>query len=238
MSTERLMSSLLLTLVILAGSTAARAGDYTGLWTGMVTVDAVSEPSSSQPERPTPAAGEFTFPVLLHVDDKDRITLLKEAVMLWRAGAAEGEGKYLLVADRQVLARLLSQTDGRPSGRRLSTAAYDFEGATRVVRGDLAPGKVAWVNLDVPAKLPTNPFRHVFHPDHDNRDDAGQPLPEGKDEVFAVERRMEWKFDQAADGPELKGAYRETLTGLHRTPVQVSGRFGLRRVASLSTLER
>jgi hypothetical protein len=162
--------------------------------------------------------------------------------LLWRQGETEQDGDYVLVTDPKVLARLLAETDGPPSGRRLSTAAIDFEGSSLPMRGDLAPGKVAWATVEVPADLPTNPFRHPYHPDHDNRGEDGGTLSEGKGEVFAVTRQIELAFDgtptDAGPAPSLEGKYRETLTGLHRRPIVVSGRLSLRRAAVIPEIEQ
>ena len=240
-SVQRLILALWVPCLVLSAAATHADERHVGLWSGLVTVDAVSEPASARPDEPTPAAGEMSFPLLLHVDPQGRISLLKEATLLWRQGETAQDGQYVLVADPKVLARLLAETAGSPSGRRLSTAAVDFEGAALPMRGDLAPGKVAWVTVEVPADLPTNPFRHPYHPDHDNRGEDGSALPEGHEEVFVVTRQIELAFDdasiEAGSAPALEGRYRETLTGLHRRPLVVSGRVSLRRAAAIPLIE-
>jgi hypothetical protein len=215
----------------LPGLGAVAGEPYTGLWTGVVSLTAVSEPAGANPRLPTPAAGEMRFPLLLHADPDGRISLLKEATLLWRDGPEGEEGGYVLVTDPAVLARLLAEGDGPPSGRRLSTAAMDFPGDTGPMRGHLAPGQTAWTTVEVPTDLPTHPFRHPFHPDHDDGE-----------EVFAITRHIEITFDDAATSagpaPALAGDYRETLTGLHRDPIGVAGRVTLRRAAAIPHIQR
>ena len=62
------------------------------------------------------------------------------------------------------------------------------------------------------------------------------------EDVFVVKRHIAVELDapkQKAFDPNsmpLTGTYRETLSGLHRLPVSVAGRFELRRVATTATL--
>jgi hypothetical protein len=101
------------------------------------------------------------------------------------------------------------------------------------------------VNLDY--DHPLNPFKHRFHPDHNNLDERfEQKLPEGK-ESFTVTRAISLEFtatDPMGLNPpswgdsELGGVYRETFTGLHRHPIQVSGTFRLVRTSRAAALNQ
>ena len=93
---------------------------------------------------------------------------------------------------------------------------------------------------------PLNPFKHVFHPDHNNLDERfEQTLPEGK-ESFTVTRSLSLEFtavDPLGLNPpgwgdtELGGTYRETISGLHRSAIRTSGNFRLVRVLSTAALD-
>ena len=92
---------------------------------------------------------------------------------------------------------------------------------------------------------PLNPFKHVYHPDHDNLDARfEQALPEGR-ESFTVIRQLAMDFtgtDPLGLNPpgwgetETGGTYRETFTGLHRRAIQISGTFRLVKVATVPEL--
>jgi hypothetical protein len=133
-------------------------------------------------------------------------------------------------------------------GRRLSTAAYDFdessgaawESDSRTLRtsGSLGPGSTVSVDLTLAAESPTNPYRHRYHNEHND--------PE---ESFQVTRTLVLTFDtvdpqaDSSGNPRpdwatwrLAGTYAETLAGLHRDPLHVSGTFTLQRVSDLADL--
>ena len=92
---------------------------------------------------------------------------------------------------------------------------------------------------------PLNPFKHKYHPDHDNLDyDFETELSEGK-ESYEVERTVELQFtDHDPDGFNLKGwgvnqnggIYRETITGIHKQELHVSGTFRLHHVSRVDVL--
>lgn len=90
-----------------------------------------------------------------------------------------------------------------------------------------------------------NPFVHVYHPDHDNRDPRGTLLGNGV-ESHTITRSM--TLDLTATPPPgsaasgwgsttIGGNYREIINGLSRDDMVVSGTFELRRVSELSTLK-
>lgn len=191
-----------------------------GLWVGAVSLDAVSQPNSDSPAQPVPTGSEFLFPLILHVDGGGSVRILKEVVLLWeRAKSADTPGRTLLLTDTDMLRSL----DARelPSGRRISSAAFDFAGTAVELGGSPTPGSTLSGVIEVPADLPTNPFAHRYHPDHDD--------PE---EIYAVSRRLELALETASTEPlELAGSYREALGGLHRQTLHVSGRFDLRRAS-------
>jgi hypothetical protein len=92
---------------------------------------------------------------------------------------------------------------------------------------------------------PQNPFKHGYHPDHDNLDERfEEKLPEGV-ESLTVTRQIQLQF--TANDPEglllagwgdnqLGGLYRETVTGLHRSAIHSSGRFRLYRASNTPVL--
>lgn len=209
---------------------------------------------------PTPVRNEFDLRVLIHVDAAGQALLLKDVLQLWRDGTYEtnslGErtvktpGSYVLLTDPTRIAEFQGAglRDGTPVGRRLSTAHFDFLSAptnnflpldgefaiTRTLRGDytLFPDQ------------PTHPYKHKFHPDHDNLDPTFRNKVE---EAFEISRAFEFEFLPADPGTgsrpvpdygrtEIAGIYRETVSGLHQIPIHAEGVFRLRRVTTVAEL--
>lgn len=238
---------------VAAGAAApplAPVSPHAGLWVGMVTVDKVTQaqiPSRDEFTEPQPTGFEFAFKLILHVDAAGQTRLLKEVTQLWDPAAAQ----YVLVTDDSAIPGL--QMAGLIQGQRLSTAAFDFVGRQVACGAGLSPGGAITCTVEIPPELPTNPFRHEYHPDHNNRDELDRPISnEAISEVYRVNRRITLQF--AATSPDCggnpscvdppdwwqtraAGTYREALTGLHRNPIAVAGTFALRRVSEVATLD-
>jgi hypothetical protein len=130
-------------------------------------------------------------------------------------------------------------------GRRVSSAAFGFR-QPLALAGTFGSGSLTAVTtLDY--GHPLNPFKHVYHPDHDNLDERfEQTLPAGK-ESFSVARTLALQFtatDPMGLNPpgwghsEMGGIYRETIEGLHRNVIQISGNFRLVRVTRAAALNK
>ncbi len=201
---------------------------------------------SGAAETPTPAA--FTMRLLVHVDSSGTARLLKEVTQLWKDGtykAVDGgkevdqPGHYALVTDDSRFSEFSGAglIDGAGVGRRLSAPAFDFEEQALAFAGGLEPGESLSLTFTLPANFRTNPFRHKYHPDH----------PSGFDVTRAITLQFSSRYPSdsrlpASDPPPgwggstLGGLYRETLTGLHKNPLSVSGYFELKRVSTIDRL--
>lgn len=99
-------------------------------------------------------------------------------------------------------------------------------------------------SVPLPHNDPTNPFLHTYHPDHDNlnqRFNSATPLAAGV-ESYTVNRAITLTVDASSPSNDpgwgsrsLTGLYAETVTGLHKNPIQVSGRFELKRLSEIAT---
>jgi len=238
-----------------------------GLWVGTVTIDAVSNPTSGslEPTRPLPTASPFAFRLIVHVDSTGQARLLQQVLQMWKEGAwvsnpadptsktfildPNSPGRTVLLTDDSLIPRFsgFALRDVKLVGRRISSAVFGFRdpipmggGAFGVTSG--AP-TTCTVTLDY--QDPTNPFRHKYHPDHDNLNERyEQVLPEGR-ESYTVVREIALQF--TAQDPEdlvsarwgdseLGGVYTERLLGVHRSAVDVSGTFRLQRVTDVGVL--
>jgi len=226
---------------------AAATADLSGLWVGDVEVNKVSEAQTGG-TTPTKTGKGFKFRVLLHVDGSGQVRLLKEVIQMWQNGTrvpsptdpgftvVGQRGRYVLLTDDALIPNFqgASLRDGVPVGIRLSTAAYDFPGNEMNVVGAFGPGQALSWTLQIEPNSPTNPFRHKFHPDHDNLDENFIVF---REEAFSVHREMRLELAASAPGgaslgwgsTEINGVFKEKISGLHHNPIYVEGTFELKR---------
>jgi hypothetical protein len=263
---------------------------YAGLWVGDVSVNAVSQsqivnpalcppvdpndpnPPSCFPQEgsltPTPVSREFIFRLMVHVDESGQARLLKEVIQMWKNGTPgtatvpEVPGHFALVTDDAQIPNFSGAVlrDGEPVGRRVSTAAYDFPGSSLDMNGTFSSTGNLTANIELGKTFATNPYSHVFHPDHDNKV-QGQPT---EFESYDVLRKIELLFSSTdptgKNSPEwgssiVGGTYRETFgvqysapdpqtslrhleKGIHKNPIVVEGTFQLRRVSLTARLNQ
>lgn len=213
------------------------------------------------PQTPTPTKSEFTMRLLIHVDESGRSRLLKEVVQMWRDGTytndasgnrvVDNPGAYVLLTRDDLLSQFKGATlrEGVPVGRRLSAIGFDFDGHGTnhlELAGAFGPGKFLTGEIQIAADYPLNPFRHKYHPDHDNLDPSFAPITDpARSEVYAIHRKLQFEFAAATKGnsvtPDpgyaaIEGVYRETLFGLHRQPIAVQGTFRLSRASFIPEL--
>jgi hypothetical protein len=204
---------------------------------------------------PTPVNKPFYLRLLMHVDAAGHATLLKEVTQLWQDGTystnASGvretatPGKHVLVTDPELIGKFKpgALRDGEYVGRRFSTVDYDFYGTNKVAcSGQFQVGQTVSAEFNLPAQGPTNPFRHKYHPDHDNLDAFFQNEVK---EAYDITRQVALTLlstqsneNRPGAGSEwLKASYRETYTGLHRLPIVATGNVELRRLVPEPVLD-
>jgi hypothetical protein len=195
--------------------------------------------------------------IIFHNDGNQVVRLLSEVFQLRRPDVtrkdADGynlvatQGVPVLVTRRDRLADFKGTRlrDGDMVGRRISSPTFAFggDGATNnyvVCNGTFAPGGTVTVTFGLGADHPMNPFKHRYHPDHDN---LGPDFRTYREEAYGILREVTLVFDADSGGTtpasgynELKGEYRERIRGLHRNPIATSGRFVLRRLNTIAEL--
>ena len=234
-----------------------------GLWVGTVSVTNVNEVNSSQPEVGTPTRSPFDLRLLLHVTDTGQARLLKEVIQMWQDGTTTNNAQGRAVTDKPGRFVLLTRDtlvpqfrgaalrDGVPVGRRFSTVDFDFDGGTNnflSMNGGFGVGHTTSCTLVLEPDFPTNPFKHKFHPDHDN---LNATFTAYQEEAYRVTRQIELEFTSAdpAGSPGtiaaleygqtvLAGIYRETVSGLHRRNILATGTFRLTRVSNSPVLNQ
>ena len=243
-----------------AGGTSKSTTDtFAGLWVGQALVGGVSEAQQGGVD-PVSTGEAFPLRLLVHVDAEGTSRLCKEVIQMWQDGTTapcpddpefdcvDEPGTYVLVTDDSRISSFsgVALRDGQAVGLRYSTVAYDFEGTEQAFTGSFGSTTgFLEVELEIGPTLPTHPYKHQYHPDHDNLDVFFNPISEGEQEVQQIVRRLELEF--ASDLPDYEeppgwgdqvvgGTYREEITGLHRHPIHVEGLFLLERVAATPEL--
>jgi hypothetical protein len=238
---------------------AAPSNPLAGLWVGTATLDAVSEPHTANPTNATPTKSQLSLRLLVHLDASGQARLLKEVVQMWRNGTSTNDasgnavtdkpGEYVLLTDDTRLPMFSGATvrDGQSVGRRISSIGYDFPSNSSNnflnLSGSFAIGQSLNGTLTLPYDYATNPFKHKYHPDHDNLTNRfdGPAI-----ESYTTTRQI--RFDFATSPPagvppvadfgfnQMGGTYRETISGIHKHPIHVRGTFQLARVSSIPEL--
>src|SRR5690606_28427814 len=111
--------------------------------------------------------------------------LLKDVIQMWEDGTSvpssvdpnfnvvDQPGRYVLVTNKDSIGLYTgaANRDGVSVGVRYSTIGYDFEGEMLDFVGTFGTGGEISTAIVLDPDLPTNPFLHRYHPDHDNLDE-------------------------------------------------------------------
>ncbi len=235
------------------------ASSRAGLWIGTVSLNAVNQPASvTTPSNTVPTGSDFQFKIILHVDQSGTARLLQKVVQMWKPGTYKTDptdptkqvvdtpGRYVLLADDSLIPKFSGAAlrDGQPVGRRFSSAAFSFKDPIPMAAsGDFGAGAFSCA-ITNDYDSPLNPFKHKFHPDHDNLDPFQQKLSNGL-ESYTVTRFIALQF--ASSDPQnlglagwgdtqLGGLYSETITGLHSQRLYVQGVFRLQQASRVALL--
>jgi hypothetical protein len=233
---------------------------YAGLWVGSTSIDKVSQPDNlTSPTVPLATGSPLQFRLLIHLDDNGNARVLQKVLEMFKPATLKPDpnnpsnnivdqpGHYVLVTDDSLIPQFTGATlrDSDPVARRLSSAAFGFPQPILLSpNGAFGSGSfTCQVNLDYDDRM--NPFKHLYHPQHDNLDDRFQnKLPEGV-ESFTVRRQIELDF--TSDDPDnltlagwgddqLGGIYKETISGLHNQSIYIAGTFRITRASTIGIL--
>jgi hypothetical protein len=196
-------------------------------------------------EPPPPLAGTstpkpFVLRTLLHLSDNNVTSLLPQVYLGQLATAPNDVG---LCTDESRL-----KQNALASAQRFSSAHMPLDTVITAGSGSIGVGETLTRTIRIAYNDPTNPFVHAYHPDHDNKNARGAPLPEGVRESPDITRECTFVFTASPPAGSsttigwgssiLGGTYTETITGLHKEPLVLSGIFELRRASEIGTLTR
>ena len=215
-------------------------GQINGLWVGNVTINQVSQISrqgAAAKGNPTPAGGEFNMRIVLHAASSGGVKLLKE-VSLMRKKSPGPDGLYenvLITRDNLIpsFSGVLRRGDGLV-GERISTPFYQFAGTELPVAGSLGLGGRLTGTVVLPATDPTNPFRHLYHPDHI----AGREITREIVIHFTGGEGVE-VGEKPTQGQRLTGVYTETIFGLvhpSKGDIKLRGTIDLQLASAIDVL--
>lgn len=225
-----------------------------GLWVGTALVNAVGEVHGTNAAPPTATITPFPVRLLMHVDNDGAVRLLRSVTFAalppvytnvptsTNSTVVLGSGTNVLVSDPHLLYQYQSRY-GRSASlvRRFTAVQFDDAAnpAGTPLSGSFATNGVLTGRISIPSGYATNPYFHRYHPDHDNLDsDYAKVVPED----FAIERELVFDFTPIGSGVPgfgvdgLDGTYRESVSGLHKVPLLVSGTFTLQRLSSTGVL--
>jgi hypothetical protein len=216
---------------------------------------------------PVKTGSEFSFRLILHAGELGPVRLLSHVIQMWQEGTwkpdpndlgkliVDEPGHFVLLVDDALIPLYSGAAlrDGQPVGRRISSPAFGTFYAedtepfiTKVNEKVMASsgvfgqdGATLTVTLGLPKDDPTNPFRHMYHPDHKLAEQSytvtriitlefAEVDPEGRP-ITGVPT-LGW------GSSEIGGRYEETITGLHKNTLHIEGTFLLHKVSSVGTL--
>jgi len=172
----------------------------------------------------------------MHVDDSGTARLLSQVFMGKLAPSPNSVG----ICTQE--AGLLS-TD-KANASRFVAAHLPLDTVIGAGTGSFAIGSTLVRTITIPFNDRTNPFVHEYHPDHDNRDARFQPTTAGV-ESYDITRTCSFTFTATPPAgvsslgwgsSTIGGTYTETITGLHREPLTVTGTFVLQRASEIGAI--
>lgn len=211
---------------------SAQIASPAGLWVGQIDVTNVNSTVTSSPGSTTTRS--FPLRMLVHVDAGNTARLLSQAFV----GTLAASGNQGICTTE---ARLLSSK--KTDAMRIVSSQMPLDKAI-AGSGSFAVGSTLTHVVTIPFDDATNPFVHEYHPDHDNRDARLAPLAAGV-ESYNLTRRITFTFTSTPPGGGsvtgwgstiYGGTYSETIEGLNKNPLTVSGTFAFRRVSEIADI--
>lgn len=211
-----------------------------GLWFGGVTLDAVNAPhftGTNTLASPSP----FSFVLILHVDGTGRVRLLQHVTLALTYVGTTTNLSYILLGDMNP-----ALPTAAPAVNRLSSAAFPVMDPLLMTGSAVMTGSTLTASITLDGNDPMNPFLHLYHPMHDNKDANGVKYATAV-ETAAITRNITIQFTASTNpaaqmahtiwGADFaEGAYQEVVGGLRREPITTRGNFYLRRISRTGVL--
>ena len=210
-----------------------------GLWVGYAILNKVSMANGTSTPQPTSAP--LSFRIIVHQDTNGTARLLQKAtVMLKKADTTN----LVVITNDKLIPQFLSSepSDDSVEGQRFSSVVFGMREPEVMTYSQ--PGKSLSASVFIGYDDPLSPFKHLYHPDHNNLENYEKKLPEGV-QSFDVTRKIKMDFSAepvkgasatAWGDTVVGGVYSESIEGLYHTTLNVSGKFVLNQVADVAEL--
>jgi hypothetical protein len=185
----------------------------------------------------TATASTFKLRTLLHVSDAGTASLLPRVYLGQLAAVPNDFGVCT--------SESLLKQDALASAQRFTSAHMPLGQMIPSGSGSTAIGSSLTHVIQIPYNDPTNPFVHAYHPDHDNKDARGAAVGAGVESPDVI-RTCTFTFTASPPAGSsvtsgwgssvIGGTYQETMTGIYKAGIILSGNFELRRVSEIGTL--
>lgn len=232
--------------------------DNIGLWVGSATINKVNFAADlSDPFTPKSTVSEFPIRLIVHVNNEGQVKLLQHVTLIWKDGTEKPDpedptknivdkpGEFVLLTRDDLMAQYNGSLirNGELAYRRISSAVFSFS-KPQIMTGEFE-GKLECTGLSINYDDPLNPFKHKYHPDHDNlKYDFATKQTEGRDS-YTVVRDIELEFMTEDTNGQLSvgwgdnkvgGFYREKIRGIHKKELNVEGFFKLEHISHIANL--
>ena len=235
---------------------SATGVSYAGLWVGDATINKVSEPANvSDPDTPVKTGSAFSFRLIIHVGPSGSAVILSHVIQMWQEGTwkpdpndpgkliVDQPGYFVLLADDARIPDYSGSAllDGRPVGRRISAPVFPRIDANERAMGTMNPvaGNSLATTITLEADDPTNPFRHLYHPDHNQPSQSRQVIRDISltfSDTDADGNPISGIFEMTQGSSQVGGIYTETVYQIHKDPLKLQGTFLLHKVSEVDTL--
>jgi hypothetical protein len=225
------------------GTDQAAAFPY-GLWVGQADITHVSfsgfstNAAGESPTEPLRVSSPFPLRLILHASQDGTMRLVDRALVATLQESGNLAVNRLFTDETRVPAGAnVSMRLSSPAFGRITPVTLSGTGFLRSLQGVYAVGY----------DDPTNPFKHLYHPDHDNKHPVtGAKLAEGI-EGFSITNQvvLTWSTNSmrgpftALWNPDetTTGTYEQVISNLRHVPIRLRGEFVLKRVSRVARID-
>ena len=213
----------------------ARKASLAGLWIGDAQVSGVQNKAAGYSG--TTTSQSYPLRYIIHVDDDGKARVLSQVFL----GKLAAEPHDMGICTKE--SGLYAAEKG--SASRIVAAHLPLDRVLDAGTGSFALDGTLTRTISTPFNDPASPFVHQYHPDHDNK--SGSTALVAGQESYNISRALTFTFAATApDGTSatgygssvIAGTYAETITGLRKDTLAVTGTIELRRVSEIGTLSQ
>ncbi len=210
-----------------------------GLWVGYAILNKVSMAYTNNTPQPTPA--QLSFRLIVHQDTNGIARLLQKATVMMNK---EGTTNLVVITDDKYIPQFISSDpqDYSVEGQRFSSVVFGMR-TPEEMSYNQSPSSLS-ASVFIGYDDPFSPFKHLYHPDHNNLYNYETKLAEGI-QSFDVTRDIVMEFSADPVGMAsatawgdtvVGGVYKESIDGLYHTTLNVEGNFVLNQVSDVAVL--